>query len=359
MRSNILSLAATAISLGVGVKGQTYTSCNPTTNTSCPSDAALGTTQTIDFTSGASSFFTADDGTSITYDSTNGAEFVITSDGLAQTITSNKYIFFGKVSVVLRAANGTGIVSSFVMESDDLDEIDWEWLGGDTTQVETNYFGKGNTTTYDRATYETVATPQDEFHTYTIDWTSASIKWHVDDVLVRTLLYSDALSGKNYPQTPMMIKIGNWVGGAADASEGTVEWAGGYTDLDDAPFTMYVKSVTVEDYSTGATKYTYGDMTGDYTSIVITTGSNSTTASSSSSSSSSSSNGTTTTSYSTNSTVSGSSSSSSSASSSSNASSTGSSASASSSTVLISGAGSLTRCGALLSGVFAVAFALL
>ncbi len=49
----------------------------------------------------------------------------MTSEGLASTITSENYIFFGKVEVVMKAANGTGVVSSFVMESDDLDEIDW------------------------------------------------------------------------------------------------------------------------------------------------------------------------------------------------------------------------------------------
>jgi hypothetical protein len=90
----------------------------------CPSDTALGKTITVDFTQGESSEFTADSGTTITY-GTNGAEFIITSDGEAKTIITDNYIFFGKVSVALRAANGTGIVSSFVMESDDLDEIDW------------------------------------------------------------------------------------------------------------------------------------------------------------------------------------------------------------------------------------------
>lgn len=96
----------------------------------------------------------------------------------------------------------------------------------------------------------------------------------------------------------MRIKIGNWVGGAADESTGTVEWAGGYTDLDNAPFTMYVKNLTIEDYTTSGTEYTYGDETGDYTSIII---SNSTTSNDTTSSSSS----TTTTglSYTANSTV--------------------------------------------------------
>lgn len=165
-----------------------------------------------------------------------------------------------------------------------------EWLGGNATVVETNYFGKGNTTTYNRATYPTVDNPQEIWHKYTIDWTSEYIKWYVDDSIVRTLAYDDALDGKNFPQTPMMIKIGVWDGGGANESEGTVSWAGGYTDLSEAPFTMYVKNLTIEDYTTSGDEYTYGDMTGDYTSIIISD--NSTSASN-----------TTSVSYSTNSTV--------------------------------------------------------
>ena len=78
----------------------------------------------VDFTAGESSEFSAASGTSITY-GTDGAEFIMTSEGLASTIISNNYIFFGKTEIIMKAANGTGVVSSFVMESDDLDEIDW------------------------------------------------------------------------------------------------------------------------------------------------------------------------------------------------------------------------------------------
>ncbi|KAH7356906.1 hypothetical protein BKA65DRAFT_548291 [Rhexocercosporidium sp. MPI-PUGE-AT-0058] len=55
------------------------------------------------------------------------------------------------------------------MESDDLDEIDWEWLGGNSIVVETNYFGKGNTTIYDRATNPPCNGPLDIWHIYTVD----------------------------------------------------------------------------------------------------------------------------------------------------------------------------------------------
>lgn len=60
----------------------------------------------------------------------NGAEFIMTSDGLAATVDSAFYIFFGRVSLFAMAATGTGVVSSIVLQSDDLDEIDWVSLYG-------------------------------------------------------------------------------------------------------------------------------------------------------------------------------------------------------------------------------------
>jgi beta-glucanase (GH16 family) len=236
----------------------------------------LGTTLSTDFTTGASSDWSLADGTTLNYGS-NGAEFTISTKTNAPTISSDKYIFFGKVDAVLKAAPGNGIVSSFILESDDLDEIDWEWLGSTDTSVESNFFGKGNTTTYDRAIYHNVADPIGTWHTYTIDWTSAYVKWSIDGNLVRTLNYGDALAlgGKNFPQTPMKIKMGNWVGCADEAANqpssptyGTCQWAGGPADFSKAPFTMYVKSVTIQDSSCGS-EYSYGDTSGSYQSIKI------------------------------------------------------------------------------------------
>ena len=94
----------------------------------CPADAGLpSTSYNIDFTQGESSNWTVTAG-NITYTS-SGAEFTINKSGDAPTIETNFYIFFGSISIFLRAAKGTGIVSSAILESDDLDEIDWEWLG--------------------------------------------------------------------------------------------------------------------------------------------------------------------------------------------------------------------------------------
>lgn len=211
----------------------------------------------------------------MTYDPSLGAVFTINKETEAPTFTSTGYIFFGRVDVVARASVGTGVVTSFVLQSDDLDEIDWEWLGGDDTQVQTNYFSKGDTTTYDRGGFSGVGSPQADFHTYTIDWTAEKLDWIIDGTVVRTLNYADAKGGASYPQTPMQIKLGTWVAGRKDAPEGTVQWAGGYTDFSQAPFNGYYKSVTVKDYMNGAKSagsYVYGDQTGTYQSIKIEQG---------------------------------------------------------------------------------------
>ncbi|KAK5127093.1 hypothetical protein LTR85_008453 [Meristemomyces frigidus] len=276
------SAAAAAIAASVPIAfAQTSTSCNPTEKT-CSDDTGLdATTFSSDFTTGSNASWSAATGTTITYGS-QGAEFIITKEGEAPTIQTDFYVFFGRFEVKMKAAAGTGIVSSVVLESDDLDEIDWEWLGGNTAQVETNFFGKGNTTAYDRAVYYSVSTPQSSFHTYTIDWTSERIEWIIDGTVVRTLEYSDALTvgGKNYPQTPMRLKMGNWCGGCSGEADGTIEWAGGNTTFDDAPYIMYVESVSITNYNPGSS-YSYSDETGDYDSIKVVNGSSTGTASAS------------------------------------------------------------------------------
>lgn len=171
---------------------------------------------------------------------------------------------FGHVDFVVKPAPGVGIVSSAVLQSDDLDEIDWEWVGGDANHVQSNYFSKGQTTSYNRGASHDNPNNQADFHTYSIDWTAEQIAWQIDGTTVRTLTPTTAQG--QYPQTPMMIKFGAWSGGDSANEQGTIAWAGGPTNYADGPFTMQVKSVSVTDYSTG-TQYTYSDSSGTWTSI--------------------------------------------------------------------------------------------
>ncbi|KAG9243929.1 concanavalin A-like lectin/glucanase domain-containing protein [Calycina marina] len=253
------------------------TDCNPM-NVTCPNDPAFGLkdhyfnfntsrtlTDSFNITNGVINY------------GTNGAEFTISKRLDSPTIRSKFFIFFGKVTVMMRAASGQGIISSVVLESDDLDEIDWEMMGGFPLIAQSNYFGKGNTTSFDRAVYHNATTDvHANFHNYTTDWTSEKIDFYIDGLKVRTLMYEDANGGYNFPQTPCTLRMGNWAGGDSGQSNGTIEWAGGLTDYTEGPFTMYVKSAYVTDYGSGK-EYEWTDKSGAFTSIKSIAG-NSTTA---------------------------------------------------------------------------------
>ncbi|EFX02830.1 glycoside hydrolase family 16 [Grosmannia clavigera kw1407] len=258
-------LAAALVALQTTVAAA---SCNPLESTGCSADKALGTSIKVDFSQGSVNSFTANG--SPTYGS-DGVTFTITKSGDAPQLNSVFYIMFGHVQFVMKSAPGAGIVSSLVLQSDDLDEIDMEWLGTDTTEVQTNYFGKGETITYNRGQFDAAANNQGEFITYDIDWTADRIEWSVSGTVVRTLLHADADTGQ-YPQTPMQVKFGAWAGGdTATNSEGTVSWARGPTDFSDGPFSMIVRSIAITDYSTG-TEYQYSNQSGDWQSIVAVGG---------------------------------------------------------------------------------------
>lgn len=217
----------------------------------------------VDFTKGAVNSFAASGSPS--YDS-NGVSFTVAQGGDAPQLGSLFYIMFGRVEISMKAAPGAGIVSSLVLESDTLDEIDIEWIGSDPDEIQSNYFGKGQTTTYNRGQFHSVKGTQADYITYTIDWTKDRIVWMAGGTVVRELKAGDAETNQ-YPQTPMQIKFGSWAGGdPARNAPGTVEWARGPTDYSKGPFTMSVKHLSITDYSTGK-EYKFKDTSGSWESI--------------------------------------------------------------------------------------------
>ncbi|KAF2631370.1 glycoside hydrolase family 16 protein [Macroventuria anomochaeta] len=257
---------AAASALAALAGAQTFTDCNPTEK-ECPNDPAMPQNFETDFTAGKDAIKgwkqTAG---SLTYNS-EGAVFSVAKKGDAPTIGSEAYLHFGYVEVKMKAAPGQGIISSIVLQSDNLDEVDWEWIGGVDARVQMNYFGKGNTTTYDRMIEADVSSTQNEFHTYALNWTAESLTWLIDNKPMRTLNYADANGGKNFPQTPCNVRLGNWPGGDS-GNEGTVQWAGGKVDYTKGPFNMTVASIKVTNYSPG-TEYHWKDKTGSFESIEV------------------------------------------------------------------------------------------
>lgn len=220
-------------------------------------------TVNVDFTKGAVNSF-ATSGGQPTYGS-DGVTFTVAKSGDAPQLASLFYIMFGRVEFYMKSAPGAGIVSSFVLQSDDLDEVDLEWLGADSSEVQSNYFGKGIVGSYNRGQFHKTSNNQNDFIKYVVDWTSERIVWTVGGTVVRTLYAKDAETNQ-YPQTPMQVKFGAWSGGDSSNAAGTISWARGPTDYTKGPFSMKVRSLSITDYSTGKA-YSYGDTSGSWQSI--------------------------------------------------------------------------------------------
>jgi hypothetical protein len=269
MRS-FLSAAVAAALLLAPASAQTWTNCNPLKKT-CPPDRGLNRKHyEADFVKDGQNAMKGFKTTAshVTY-GPKGAAFTINGKGDSPTIQSDFHIFFGRLEVEMLAAPGQGVISSVVLQSSDLDEIDWEFVGSDTTNAQSNFFGKGNTTTYDRGAYHALSSPpQLKKHTYAVDWNPNRLQYIVDGKVLRTVPYGDplALYGKNYPQTPMNIRIGIWAGGDPSNSPGTIQWAGGPINYNAGPYTMYVQKIKVTNNNPAAA-YKYTNKSGSYKSI--------------------------------------------------------------------------------------------
>ncbi|OHW95700.1 glycoside hydrolase family 16 protein [Colletotrichum incanum] len=264
-----LSAAALLALFAQPTLAQVSTKCNPM-NTTCPADPAFGMEYNFNFNSTPSSDAWETTVGPVKYTAENGAEFTISKQGDSPTIRTKFYFFWGRTEIHMRAAKGKGIVSSMMWLSDTLDEVDWEFLGIKNDAL-SNYFGKGVEDWHNGDEHPVTGSIHDEFHNYTCVWTKEKLEWWVNGNNVRTLLPTEANNSLAYPQTPMRLSLGIWAGGDPRMAKGTQEWAGGETDYAAGPYTMYVKSAQVTDYSSGK-EYSFGDKSGSWESIRIAEG---------------------------------------------------------------------------------------
>jgi hypothetical protein len=95
------------------VAAQTSSLCDPTKNSTCAPDPALGVANyTMSFEDGNldTTVWNQTAGT-LNYDQ-GYAIFPLSEKGDSATIQSNFYIFFGVVEVIMKAASGQGIIST-------------------------------------------------------------------------------------------------------------------------------------------------------------------------------------------------------------------------------------------------------
>lgn len=263
MRARQLLASAAIVGLGLG---QVTTKCNPLERDNCPPDPALSSDHVWYFNSTPDSHLWETTAGVVDY-TPKGAAFTINKRGDSPTIRTKFYFFFGRTELWLKTAGGTGVISSMMWLSDDLDEVDWEFLGSNKSFATTNYFGKGVQDWHNGGAHPMTGM-QDDFHNYTTTWTKDQIEWFIDGNSVRVLHAADANETRSFPQSPMRMSVGIWAGGDPSLPEGTRKWAGGDTDYSSGPFTMYMQKAQITDYSSGK-QYVFGDRSGTWQSIKI------------------------------------------------------------------------------------------
>lgn len=268
----LFSTAATAALLATQAFAQTFSDCNPTKGDTCPDNPALGTTFNYQFNDSMAEmdtrYFNVTAGAKLIDFTKEGTEFGMYKQGDSVTVRSNFYIFYGRVEAIIQAAPGQGVISTVNLLSDDLDEIDWEVLGGVTNEVYNNWYGKGDRE-QSNGEEPQLENAMDDYHNYTVIWTEEKLEFWLDDKNVRTV---EAAGPGQYPQTPCFINLSLWAGGDPDNEEGVIAWAGGETDYSAGPYIMKVKSLYVEDGHKNASSYRYTDESGSHDSIEVTNG---------------------------------------------------------------------------------------
>lgn len=144
MMVSVWSKIALAAGLVASASAQTYSTCNPMKKCkqsvvdypflpaadkliwiiACAADPGLASSSySVDFTKGADDDNWENTGHGEIKYTSEGAEFSINKQGDSPTIQSKWYMFFGRLEVHMKAAPGTGVVSSVVFLSDILDEM--------------------------------------------------------------------------------------------------------------------------------------------------------------------------------------------------------------------------------------------
>ncbi|CAG8601215.1 15579_t:CDS:2 [Acaulospora morrowiae] len=180
--------------------------------------------------------------------------------GFGATISTTRWMQFGRVTARIKTACiSKGVVSSMVVSNnvsivgitmDTLgDEIDFEWVGLNKTEVQSNYYWNG-TLDYTKGAHHYVCPDTTaDFHTYFVDWQPDALSWGVDGKVLRTVTKKSTFSSTDnvykYPSQPSRVAFSIWDGGMG--APGTGNWSGFPTDWSDPNkvYTMYVDWVNV------------------------------------------------------------------------------------------------------------------
>ena len=143
---------------------------------------------------------------------------------------------YGRYEVVLKAAKGPGLVTAAFTYTGPYfgnrqDEIDFEFLGKDTTEVQLNTFydGVSHHKTFVELGFDAAETP----YLYAFEWGEGFVRFFVGDRMVHEITSEDG----PVPSIPGGFYLQHWAGGP-----GTREWLGGAPEYRDSTANFYCAS---------------------------------------------------------------------------------------------------------------------
>lgn len=148
-------------------------------------------------------------------------------------VQTRKRYGYGLYEVRMKPARGSGLNSAFftyIGPSHDIpehDEVDFEFLGKDTTKVQLNYFVNG-----DGANVEMIDLgfdAADSFNDYAFDWREDGITWYINGEKVH-----ETAPGARIPTNPSIIFMSLWSG-----SSQLDDWLGPFTFPETRPVADY------------------------------------------------------------------------------------------------------------------------
>jgi len=146
------------------------------------------------------------------------------------------FVSHGQVSFRAKAVKASGIITSLFLytgpsDGQPHDEIDFEFLGKDTTKVQINYFtaGVGGHEVLLPLGFDASLA----FHDYMIEWLPNAINWYIDGILKHSVL---AGGGVTLPSYAQHIFMNLW------AATGVNLWSGAFTY--NAPLQVQVDQVS-------------------------------------------------------------------------------------------------------------------
>ncbi|GJN88309.1 hypothetical protein Rhopal_001274-T1 [Rhodotorula paludigena] len=159
----------------------------------------------------------------------NELVLTLTENGGGTRVSTTRNVLYGTIQANMRTVATAGVVTAFITMSGVKDEIDYEWTGGNTDEVQSNWYWEGDIADYSHGGKHTANNRDTSYITYGLVWTPTELDWQVNGRTVRTLKKSDDPNGR-FPQTPSRVQFSVWPAGVAGTSQGTIDWAGGMID---------------------------------------------------------------------------------------------------------------------------------